>query len=56
MCVRDAVLSELGRADILVNAAGQIFRKPTHLVTEPEWNKLMDVNVNGMLRSCQSFF
>lgn len=54
--LRDAVLSNLGRADILVNAAGQIFRKPTHLVTEPEWNKLMDVNVNGMLRSCQSFF
>ena len=33
-----------------------IFRKATHLVTEAEWNKLMDVNVTGMLRSCQSFY
>lgn len=54
--LRDAVLSQFGRADILVNAAGQIFRKPTHQVDESEWNKLMDVNLNGMLRSCQSFF
>ena len=54
--MRDAVLKEFGRADILLNAAGQIFRKPTHLVTEAEWNKLMDVNVTGMLRSCQSFY
>src|SRR5690348_14527798 len=50
--LRDAVLSQFGRADILVNAAGQIFRKPTHQVGESEWNKLMDVNLNGMLRSC----
>jgi NAD(P)-dependent dehydrogenase (short-subunit alcohol dehydrogenase family) len=54
--LRDAVLKEFGRVDILLNAAGQIFRKPTHLVTEAEWNKLMDVNVTGMLRSCQSFY
>jgi len=54
--LRDAVLKEFGRIDILLNAAGQIFRKPTHLVTEAEWNKLMDVNVTGMLRSCQSFY
>ena len=54
--LRDAVLKEFGRIDILLNAAGQIFRKATHLVTETEWNKLMDVNVTGMLRSCQSFY
>ncbi|HXR74426.1 MAG TPA: SDR family NAD(P)-dependent oxidoreductase, partial [Bryobacteraceae bacterium] len=54
--LRGAVLKEFGRIDILLNAAGQIFRKPTHLVTEAEWNKLMDVNVTGMLRSCQSFY
>ncbi|HEV2445362.1 MAG TPA: SDR family oxidoreductase [Candidatus Sulfopaludibacter sp.] len=53
---RDAVLAEFGQVDILLNAAGQIFRKPTRDVTEAEWNKLMDVNVTGMLRTCQSFY
>lgn len=53
---RDAVLSELGQVDILINAAGRIFRKPTVNVTEQEWNDLMDVNVTGTLRACQSFY
>ena len=53
---RDAVLTGLGRADILLNAAGQIFRKPTIDVTETEWNRLLDVNLTGMLRTCQSFY
>src|SRR5579863_10003241 len=54
--LRDAVMAEFGQVDILLNAAGQIFRKPTKDVTEPEWNKLMDVNLTGMLRTCQSFY
>jgi NAD(P)-dependent dehydrogenase (short-subunit alcohol dehydrogenase family) len=54
--LRDAVLKEFGRVDILLNAAGQTFRKPTHQVSEAEWNNLMDVNLTGMLRSCQSFY
>jgi NAD(P)-dependent dehydrogenase (short-subunit alcohol dehydrogenase family) len=53
---RDAVLAEFGQVDILLNAAGQIFRKPTKDVSEAEWNNLMDVNVTGMLRTCQSFY
>ena len=53
---RDRVLAELGRVDILINAAGQTFRKPTEEVTEGDWARIMDVNVNGMLRACQSFF
>jgi NAD(P)-dependent dehydrogenase (short-subunit alcohol dehydrogenase family) len=53
---RDAVLAQFGQVDILVNAAGQIFRKPTRDVTEAEWNQLMDVNLTGMLRTCQSFY
>jgi NAD(P)-dependent dehydrogenase (short-subunit alcohol dehydrogenase family) len=53
---RDAVLKELGRVDILVNAAGQIFRKPTVAITENEWNNLLDVNLTGTLRACQSFY
>ncbi len=54
--LRDAVFKELGRVDILVNSAGQIFRKPTVNITEAEWNNLVDVNLTGTLRACQSFY
>lgn len=53
---RDAVLAEFGRVDILLNAAGMTFRKPTQEVPEEDWNRLMDVNVTGILRACQSFY
>jgi NAD(P)-dependent dehydrogenase (short-subunit alcohol dehydrogenase family) len=53
---RDAVLAEFGQVDVLLNAAGQIFRKPTVDVSEGEWDRLMDVNLTGMLRTCQSFY
>src|ERR1039457_6762005 len=52
---RDAVLAQFGRVDLLLNAAGQTQRKPTADVTEAEWNGIMDVNLTGMLRACQSF-
>ncbi len=54
--LRDAVIARFGRVDILLNAAGQIFRKPTVEIAEAEWNALMDINVTGMLRACQSFY
>jgi NAD(P)-dependent dehydrogenase (short-subunit alcohol dehydrogenase family) len=54
--LRDAVLKQLGRVDILVNAAGQTFRQPAIDIAEDRWSSLMDVNLNGTLRSCQSFF
>ena len=54
--LRDLILKEFGRVDILVNAAGQTFRKATHTVDEEEWDRLMDVNVTGILRACQSFY
>jgi NAD(P)-dependent dehydrogenase (short-subunit alcohol dehydrogenase family) len=53
---RDVVLESFGHVDILLNAAGQIFRKPTISITEAEWNSLMDVNLTGALRTCQSFY
>src|SRR5579863_749262 len=43
--LRDRVVSELGRVDILLNAAGETFRKPTHMVGDEEWGRIMDVNV-----------
>lgn len=54
--MRDAVVSQLGGVDILVNAAGRTFRKPTQDVQEAEWNDLMNTNLTGMLRACQSFY
>src|SRR5262249_665441 len=54
--LRDAVAAKFGQVDILVNAAGRIFRKPTKDVTEGEGNALFDTNVTGMLRACQSFY
>lgn len=53
---RDRVLDSFDRVDILLNAAGQIFRKPTISISEAEWNNLMDVNLTGALRTCQSFY
>jgi NAD(P)-dependent dehydrogenase (short-subunit alcohol dehydrogenase family) len=54
--LRDRVVAELGGVDVLLNAAGQTFRKPTLDVQEEEWNRIMDVNVTGILRACQSFY
>jgi len=54
--LRAAVLKQFGRVDILVNAAGQTFREATHTVSEDDWNGLMDVNLSGTLRACQSFY
>jgi len=53
---RKTVLDRLSRVDILVNSAGQIFRKPTVSVSEAEWNGLLDINLTGTLRSCQHFY
>jgi NAD(P)-dependent dehydrogenase (short-subunit alcohol dehydrogenase family) len=54
--LRDAALQEFGRVDILLNSAGQNFRKASHAVTEHEWNGIMDINVTGIFRACQSFY
>ena len=54
--LRDQILQQFGRLDILVNAAGTTAKKASHLVTEEEWSRLMDVNVTGTFRTCQSFF
>ncbi|MBV8072778.1 MAG: glucose 1-dehydrogenase [Acidobacteriaceae bacterium] len=54
--LRDRVLSSFGAVDILLNAAGQTFRKPTVAVSDDEWDNLLDVNLTGTLRACQSFY
>ncbi len=54
--LRDEVLKELGRVDILVNAAGRTFRKQAKDLAESDWNAVLDTNLTGMLRACQSFY
>ncbi len=54
--LREAVLQKFGRVDILVNAAGYTFKQPTALVNMQDWSALIDTNLNGALRTCQSFY
>jgi NAD(P)-dependent dehydrogenase (short-subunit alcohol dehydrogenase family) len=54
--LRDLVLADRGRIDILVNAAGQTFRKPTVTVENAEWSTLFETNLTGVLHTCQEFY
>ena len=54
--LRDAVLEKFGRIDVLVNAAGVTFKQPTATVSEDQWLALMDTDLTGVLRACQSFY
>jgi NAD(P)-dependent dehydrogenase (short-subunit alcohol dehydrogenase family) len=54
--LRDAVVAKLGGVDVLVNAAGRTFRKPTVEVSDAEWAGLFETDLNGVLRACQVFY
>jgi NAD(P)-dependent dehydrogenase (short-subunit alcohol dehydrogenase family) len=54
--LRDAVLQRFGKVDVLVNAAGRTKRTPTKDLSEQEWDDILDTNLTGILRSCQSFY
>ena len=53
--LRDRVLSELGKVDILVNCAGRTKRAPTLDFPEQDWNEILECNLTGTLRGCQVF-
>lgn len=53
---RDRVLEKFGHVDILVNAAGVTFRKPTIEISDAEWTGLFETNLQGVLHGCQSFY
>src|SRR3954462_12200813 len=43
------IAATFGSIDVLVNNAGIAGAdKPTHLLSKEEWNRVMDVNVNGV--------
>ena len=51
----DACLATFGKVDILVNAAGITKRAPTLDYPEEDWNRILDTNLTGTLRTCQVF-
>jgi len=54
--LRDAVTGHFGHVDILLNAAGYTIKHPIATLEEEHWSCLMDTNLNGALRACQSFY
>ncbi len=51
----DACVEKFGKVDILVNAAGITKRAPTLDYAESDWNRIMETNLTGTLRTCQVF-
>ncbi len=49
----DLTLAEMGRIDILVNSAGTTKRVPSLEMTESDWSRILDVNLNGTWFACQ---
>jgi NAD(P)-dependent dehydrogenase (short-subunit alcohol dehydrogenase family) len=50
-----AACAKFGKVDILVNSAGITQRTPVLDVTESEWARIFETNLNGTLRACQVF-
>jgi NAD(P)-dependent dehydrogenase (short-subunit alcohol dehydrogenase family) len=48
-------LQAFGKVDILVNAAGITKRAPSLEFPEEDWNRILDTNLTGTLRTCQIF-
>jgi len=50
-----ACVDAFGKVDILLNAAGITKRAPTLDYAESDWNRILDTNLTGTLRTCQVF-
>jgi NAD(P)-dependent dehydrogenase (short-subunit alcohol dehydrogenase family) len=51
----DTILAQLGRVDILLNAAGINSGTPFFEITEEEWQRILDVNLKSVFLACQIF-
>ncbi|MBM4168997.1 MAG: SDR family oxidoreductase [Ignavibacteria bacterium] len=52
---RDTVLKELGRIDVVINAAGINSPTPVFELQEEEWNRILETNLKGVFLGCQVF-
>jgi NAD(P)-dependent dehydrogenase (short-subunit alcohol dehydrogenase family) len=53
--LRNTVLTEFGKVDILVNAAGITHKAPVLETSDSDWRRVMETNLDGTLRACQIF-
>ena len=53
--LRDHVLREFGKIDVLVAVAGVTKRVATLEMDEADWDRIINTNLTGTLRSCQVF-
>lgn len=51
--VIDGMLKEFGRIDILVNCAGTTKRAPSLDYLDEDWDRILDLNLNGTWYACQ---
>jgi NAD(P)-dependent dehydrogenase (short-subunit alcohol dehydrogenase family) len=51
----DRVVAELGRVDILLNAAGINSGTPFFEISEEEWHRILDIDLKSVFLACQVF-
>lgn len=47
------MMKEMGRIDILVNSAGTTKRVPSLELSDEDWRRILDINLNGTWYACQ---
>jgi 3-oxoacyl-[acyl-carrier protein] reductase len=50
----DLAVSEFGRLDVMGNIAGVGYAKPVEAITEADFDRLMGINLKGVLWGCQA--
>jgi NAD(P)-dependent dehydrogenase (short-subunit alcohol dehydrogenase family) len=53
--LRDACLTAFGKVDVVVDAAGITKRVASVAMEEADWDRIIDTNLTGMMRTYQTF-